>query len=139
MLRSPRSATTLSTARRALSVVLIAAMAACSASDLTGVDEETTSNNSNTGSGSATITLWTSDSSPSPIAVSVDGSVVGTLTQYRTSAPTCGATTSGGTISVRVSAGTHTVSARETTSTGTWAAKNVTVASGGCTTFEFTP
>lgn len=84
----------------------------------------------------ATLTIWTSDASPSFISVSVDGKTVGTLTQYRTSSPTCGATTSGGTISVTVSPGSHIITARETTSSGTWPAKSVSVNGGGCLTFE---
>jgi hypothetical protein len=141
MVPSLRSVSTLSTARRTLAALLLATASACSAAeDLAGLGQETNnSNNVNSGGGSATLTLWTSDSSPSPIAISVDGTVVGTLTQYRTAAPTCGAPTSGGAISVKVSAGSHVVSARETADTGTWPAKTVSVSSGGCLTYEFTP
>lgn len=115
--------------RRGIAVAalaLLAPLASCG-SDSTGPS-----------GGSATITFWTSDSSPSYIAVVLDGSNVGTLSAYRTSAPVCGSSSSGA-VSVTVSAGTHTYSAYETSSTGTWPAKSISLASGDCKTVEFLP
>lgn len=102
--------------------------------------EPTTSSSSgSTGGGNSQtqITFWTSDTSPSYIAVSVDGVQVGTLTAYRSSAPTCGASTTGGTLTVNVSPGQHTISARETSASGTWGPSQVNVSSGSCLTYRF--
>ena len=87
----------------------------------------------------ATITLWTSDPAPSYIAVAVDGSNVGTLTAYRTGAPSCGAGNSAGTITVTVPPGDHVISAYETSGSGTWGPSSVTVDGGKCLTYELQP
>lgn len=128
--------------RRAFATFVTAsltALAACSTDSITNAlsDPGQTGSGGATGSSSTMITFWTDDSSPSAIAVSLDGVNVGSLTAYRTSAPTCGATSSTGTLTVPVSAGSHSVSARETTANGVWNASTVTVSSGGCLTYAF--
>lgn len=145
MTRSPRSTRPLfascalaNPARRALVALLagsLTILSACSAADrLTG---NTTDQSTSTGTSSGTITFWTSDSSPNNISVSVDGNVVGTLSAYRQSAPTCGATSTNGTLTVKVSAGSHTLSAHEIGANGKWDPSSMSVTAGGCITFQF--
>lgn len=83
------------------------------------------------------ITFWTTDSSPSAISIELDGRPVGVLTAYRTVAPGCGASNTGGIVTISVSPGAHTITAREVTDTGHWPATSVTVVAGECRTFRF--
>jgi Cu/Zn superoxide dismutase len=119
-------------------VAVVSLLALVSATGCQGLADAITSPTV-TGSSKGTITFWTNDSSPSPISVSVDGTPVGLLTAYRVSAPTCGAATSDGTLTVSVSAGTHTMSARETTAAGHWGPATFTVDGGGCLTYVLNP
>ena len=112
-----------------VAAAMVASLAACG--DLSQITDPTTSN--------ATLTLWTSDPAPSFITVLVDGTQVGTLTQYRYSTPDCGAASSGATITLTLQAGQHTISAYETSSTGTWGPAQVNIGSGKCLTYEFQP
>jgi hypothetical protein len=84
------------------------------------------------------ITFWTSDSSPSYIDVALDGGSIGILSAYRVSAPTCGASSTAGTLTVTVAPGGHTMYARETSASGTWGPSTINVKAGGCVTFELT-
>ena len=129
------------TPRRTIAALLLATASACSAADtINGISNGNTNNTpTNTTSGSATLTLWTSDASPYSISAMVDGSVVGTLSAYRTSAPTCGAANSNGVITIKVSAGTHVVTGKEINSTGVWNAHSMTIAANDCKTFEYQP
>lgn len=75
------------------------------------------------------IGVWTSRSSlPQAISVSIDGSSVGSLSTYFTSAPTCG---DAGTITRTVSAGLHQVTASAGASMS-WGPSSVSVSVGGC-------
>lgn len=109
-------------------------LGACSADDVASLLAPV-----NAASATAQITIWTSDSSPSPIEVSVDGSVVGTLTLYRTAPPPCGVATTGAAITVTLPIGSHIVSARETRDSGYWPPNTVSLAGGDCFTFALTP
>jgi hypothetical protein len=91
------------------------------------------------GSSTGLLTVWTSDPSPSPIEVSVDGVVIGTLTRYWTSAPTCGSSQDGAALTVSRGVGSHIVSGRETQGTKYWAASSIVVAAGGCSSFALRP
>lgn len=93
------------------------------------------SSNPGTGGGGQSTTgqvaVWTSRSSGSSIAVSIDGSSVGSLTSYFTSAPTCGAS---GTITKTLPVGTHSLSA--TATGGSWGPANFNITAGGCLTYQ---
>jgi hypothetical protein len=107
-------------------------LTACNLEDIAGAVDAVTAT-------SGQITIWTSDSSPSPIEVSVDGRVVGTLTAYRTSAPSCGVATHNGAITITRAAGTYTLSARETRASGVWPARSFTLEGGGCAIHVLNP
>ena len=122
----------------AMALTAVLASASCTASDTsspTEPDERAGSREPTTG----VLTVWTSDSSPSPIEVSVDGVAIGTLTKYWSSAPACGSSQSGATLSITTSAGSHTVSAEETRGTKYWPATTVRVTGGGCLSFALNP
>lgn len=78
------------------------------------------------------ITVWTALSTfpcgTAAIDVYVDGTWIGTITQYYPSTPSCGA--SGG-VSTNVSYGQHTLSAQCSSGTSTWGPISVNV-SGSC-------
>jgi|688.fasta_scaffold458962_1 hypothetical protein len=91
---------------------------------------------SETGAGTGTsstgqIAVWSSDPKGGNISVSIDGSFAGTLTQYFTSTPTCGAN---GTVTKTLSAGSHTLSA--TATGGSWGPTTFNITAGGCLTFQ---
>jgi hypothetical protein len=114
------------------------ASASCTTSDAsspTDTDEPLGPTEATTG----LLTVWTSDSSPSPIEVTVDGVAIGTLTKYWSSAPACGSSQSGATLTITTSAGSHIVSAEETRGTKYWPATTVRVTGGGCLSFALNP
>lgn len=109
-------------------------ISACdAASDILGVTEPPPS------SRTTQLTIWTSDPSPSSIGVVVDGRSLGTLTHYRSMAPSCGDRTPGATITVDLAAGEHVISAFEMTGSGEWGPSVVRLVGGTCLTYELMP
>ncbi len=84
-----------------------------------------------TSSSTGQVAFWSADPNGGTITVNVDGSTVGSLTQYYTSTPTCGGA---GTVTKTLTAGSHTLSA--SASGGTWGPSPFTVTAGGCLTYQ---
>jgi len=104
------------------------------ASELAFVDVHITASGGTGGPSETTgqIAIWT-NSQYGVDSVYLDNSYVGTLDSYYSSGtPTCG---DSGTITRTVTAGTHTVSASNSSTGTTWSEKNVTVTPGGCLTY----
>src|SRR5688572_17048298 len=96
-------------------------VAACSPEAIAGLLAPVAEGTSST----AQLTIWTSDPSPSPIEITVDGEIVGTLTAYRNAAPTCGAPSSSGVLTISRPGGAHVITARETRDSGYWPATTI--------------
>lgn len=78
------------------------------------------------------VMFWTAQNSSGQITVSLDGSVIGTLTSFLTTPPACGGA---GTITVTRPAGAHTYTATSTNG-GVWSSTPVNVTAGGCTSVQ---
>jgi len=82
--------------------------------------------------------VWNSDSQPCPagagsvISVYVNGTYVGGLGNYYTSAPSCGAS---GAVTVTLAPGTHVVTGQ--CGTTTWGPGTINVSAGQCSKFQF--
>lgn len=87
---------------------------------------------SNCASSTTQFMFWNSNSSSGTISVYLDGSYVGGISSYYTSAPPCGAS---GAVTVTTSSGSHTVSA--TWSNGGTYGPDVVQISGSCAKFQF--
>jgi hypothetical protein len=101
-------------------VAAVASAASCAVSD-SGATDPT--------SGPTEVMFWTS-SPAGQIAVTVDDAPAGTITEYFTTAPKCGAV---GSVTVTLSPGTHSMRARSAAGT-TWQG-NFTMLAGVCTVY----